>query len=348
MWPACLCVVTVTSAAFALAAAASDGGSLGRAKKITDFPMEVRRRNALRISRQACDECVTLEDFYKAHPLTFILFFERALMSTHRYKAAIVSGFHEVCAELRWSRVTCGIVDMLDDRDYAQRYIDPKHAPAHIVVRDGTPIPSSRKQVKQLLDKPGDKDTMLEHVRELLAPEEAPDVLSISSEVSSAEAFARLLKDHDIVVAGAVGDSRAAADAFGAAAQRLVLNGELPGEVPPGLGKPAEPATPPKKGVRRWRRARRRRRLAFAALSGSKAVAAHGLAEGVVAVFASGRRVERPGEAKVPSWSESTATEALLAAVRPALHALEPSAGQPAEAPSSPPRDGGAAGPRRR
>merc|ERR1740121_402062 len=92
-------------------------GPVGPRKErgIVDFPLEARRSNVLRVSKQACDDCISLEGFLGGNRFGFLLFYERALMSQNRYKAAIVTGFHEVCRELRWSRVACGIVDMLND-----------------------------------------------------------------------------------------------------------------------------------------------------------------------------------------------------------------------------------------
>jgi len=297
------------------------------------FPMEVRRRNVLRISQQACDECMTLEAFYEAHQLGFVLFFERALVSAHRYKTAIVKGFHEACAELRWSRVTCGVVDMVEDRGYAVRYIDPKTAPAHIVVKDGEPVPALKRHVDPLLKKPGDKGTILWHVRSLLAPDEPPGALDIAALASSREAVSQLLQNHKVVIAGAVGAGRGAADAFCAAAQRLVLGGGVAGEVQLGAGVAnADSLTPPKRGVRRWRRARRRRRVAFVAVSGAKAKAALGLEDGAVLAFVGGQKQPTAEEPRLLGRSEAEAMEALQAAALPAIQAAAAAAADAAGA----------------
>lgn len=90
------------------------------AVSIVDAPWEARKSNIIRVTRQPCDECSSLEDFYKDNDLVFLLFYERNLVSHHAYKGAIVAGFHEACKDLRWSRVACGIVDMLEDKVYAE------------------------------------------------------------------------------------------------------------------------------------------------------------------------------------------------------------------------------------
>ncbi|CAK9070466.1 unnamed protein product [Durusdinium trenchii] len=128
---------------------------------IVDAPWEARRSNILRVTGQPCDECSSMEDFYKDNELVFLLFYQRDLVSHHAYKGAIIAGFHEACKDLRWSRVACGIVDMLEDKAYAEKYIDPKTAPAHIAVRAGEPVPSKEEWIKKLLAKPGDKATEL-------------------------------------------------------------------------------------------------------------------------------------------------------------------------------------------
>lgn len=278
---------------------AVDAGPMGPKKErgIVEFAMENRRSNVLRVSKQACDECITLEGFLNGNRYAFLLFYDRPLVSNNRYKAAIVKGFHEVCADLRWSRVACGVVDMLNDRDYAERYIDPKTAPAHIVWKDAEPMPTQKKQLDELMKKPGDKGTMMWHVRDLLTPEEAPGSLDISVDVADEKALAKVLKRHDVVVVATVGNTKtpgkaagravAAADVFRAAAQRLTLDGSLVAEIEAsgfGGGEGASD-TPPMKGVKRWRRARERRRIVFVVLRGVQALSAHGLTEGMITAF---------------------------------------------------------------
>lgn len=192
------------------------------ARSILTFPTEIRKRNYVRLSTEKCDECVTMEDFYAQNPLGFILFYERALMGHHKYKAAIVTGWMETCEELRWSRIACGMVDMLSDRAYAERYIDPTTAPAHIVVSNGQPVPASKEQINDLMAKPGHKATMISHVMDMLK-ESSPGNLTLSVQVNSKEAMERLLKKHHLVVAAFTGDERHLADAFRASAQEAVL-----------------------------------------------------------------------------------------------------------------------------
>eukprot|EP00971_Amphidinium_carterae_P167393 3316803-Amphidinium_carterae.2 len=141
------------------------------ARSILDFPYEVRHNNVVRLSKQTCSDCATMDSFYRDNELVFLLFYERALVHQHQYKTAIVAGFHDACKELSWSRVACGVVDMVDDKDYAEQYIDPKTAPAHILVQKGQPIQMPKDHVTKLMKKPGDKDVMLWHVRKLLSPQ---------------------------------------------------------------------------------------------------------------------------------------------------------------------------------
>lgn len=44
-----------------------------------------------------------------------------------------------------------------EDKAYAEMYIDPKTAPAHIAVRAGEPVTSKKEWIQKLLKKPGDK-----------------------------------------------------------------------------------------------------------------------------------------------------------------------------------------------
>jgi len=197
------------------------------ARSIFSFPVEIRKRNYVRLSTEMCDECMTLESFYAGNPLGFVLFFEHSLMGGHRYKEAIVSGWMEVCKELRWSRIACGLVDMVTDRAYAERYIDPKTAPAHIMVRDGQPLMALKHQVDPLLKKPGDKQTMLNHVADLLKDHDgAMGNLTLSIQVENREAFQSVLEKHKVVIASFVHEDQRFADSFRAGVQEAVLGSE--------------------------------------------------------------------------------------------------------------------------
>jgi hypothetical protein len=167
---------------------------------------------------------MTLEEFYEAHPLGFVLFFERALMGQHKYKQAIVSGWMETCTDLRFSRIACGLVDMVSDRAYAERYIDPKTAPAHIVVRNSEPVMAMKEQIEGLLAKPGDKATMMAHVADLLKEEGSLGSLTLSVQVSSKEALQQLLRRHAVVIVAFTGEEKRLAETFRAAVQEAVLS----------------------------------------------------------------------------------------------------------------------------
>lgn len=193
------------------------------ARSILDVPWEARRTNIVRVTRQECDECSTLDDLYRDNHLVFLLFHERNLVSHHAYKGAIVAGFHEVCKDLRWSKVTCGIVDMLEDRTYAEKYIDPKTAPAHIAVQGGEPVPSKKEWIQKLLAKPGDKGTMLWHLKQQLVPDELGEALQISMEISRLDLLEPLANKHEVLLvanlAAEGGASRASVESFRAFAQ---------------------------------------------------------------------------------------------------------------------------------
>jgi len=147
------------------------------------------------------------------------------------------------------------------------------------------------------MKKPGDKDTIKWHVKDLLVGEEAPGALDISTEVSEPTDLAKQLKRHDVVVVTAVGDTKvpgkkagratAATEAVRAAAQRLTLDGRLAAEVKASgfVTGEASSEAPPKKGAKRWRRARERSRVGFLILRGTKVLEAHGLTEGTITAF---------------------------------------------------------------
>lgn len=243
-------------------------------KSIVNFTADVRQRNVVRLSREACGECATMDEFYEANPMAFVLFYERALMQVHHYKDAIIRGFHDTCKELRFSLVTCGIVDMVDEREYALPYIDPSTAPAHIVVQSGQPLPAQQHHIDRLMKKPGDKETMLWHIRDLFAPRP----LEISVEVEGKKAFKRLLDKHDVVIAVALGNAKdgPARQAFRAAARRLVVLSEV------SLYTSSPTA---KKGSKKWKRELERGRVVFVLARSGDALKGHDVPEGSAAVF---------------------------------------------------------------
>ncbi|CAE7273471.1 unnamed protein product [Symbiodinium sp. KB8] len=236
------------------------------ARSILDVPWEARRTNIVRVTRQECDECSTLDDLYRDNHLVFLLFHERNLVSHHAYKGAIVAGFHEVCKDLRWSKVTCGIVDMLEDRTYAEKYIDPKTAPAHIAVQGGEPVPSKKEWIQKLLAKPGDKGTMLWHLKQQLVPDELGEALQISMEISRLDLLEPLANKHEVLLvanlAAEGGASRASVESFRAFAQQLLLLGKVPAQVPV-----SQKAGASKKAGKKQQQLRQRARLFFAVLT---------------------------------------------------------------------------------
>lgn len=262
-------------------------------RPIYRFPAEIRKRNYVRLSTQNCDECMTLEDFYKGNPLGFVLFYERALMGGHKYKEAIVRGWMESCQELRWSRIACGMVDMVSDRAYAERYIDPKTAPAHIVVRNSEPVMAMKEQVDPLLKKPGDKAVMLEHVADLLKDEGSMASLSLSVQANGKEALQRILRRHQVVIAAFIGEDKRLADTFRGAVQEAVLSHGVSSRVDAEQqGLPSEEQGRRGKGKSENKE---RGRIAYVASHGKGLSAHHGVAEGdrCIAVFIDG--VLQPG-----------------------------------------------------
>lgn len=251
-------------------------------RPIYRFPLEIRKRNYVRLSTETCDECMTLEDFYKSNPLGFVLFFERALMGGHKYKDAIVRGWIETCQELRWSRIACGMVDMVSDRSYAARYIDPKTAPAHIVVHKGEPVMALKEQVDLLLKKPGDKATMLAHVGDLLKDEGSLGKLTLSAVATNREGVRQLVQRHRVAIVAFPGDDKRLADVFRAGVQEAVLAHGMLTQVE---GKPDED-----RGQRKGKgnKAQEKRRVAFVAAHG-KGMAEHfGVKQGSIAAFVDG------------------------------------------------------------
>mmetsp|Transcript_39181 Transcript_39181/g.93665 ORF Transcript_39181/g.93665 Transcript_39181/m.93665 type:complete len:308 (+) Transcript_39181:41-964(+) len=247
------------------------------AVSIVDVPWEARRSNIIRVTRQPCDDCSTLEQLYQDNELVFLLFYERNLVSHHAYKGAIIAGFHEACKDLRWSRVACGIVDMLDDRAYAEKYIDPKTAPAHIAVKAGEPMPSKQEWIKKLLAKPGDKATMLWHLNQQLVPDELGDPLQISVTAKEAQ-LQPLTSKHEVVVVANVGQG--SVESFRASVQKLILRKEVPEQVP--VATPKNSAS--KKALKKLQQARQRARVLFVAVT-----SAADIPRGKVAAFVRGQ-----------------------------------------------------------
>jgi hypothetical protein len=214
-----------------------------------------------------------MEAFYDSNRIIFLLFYERALISQNNYKGSIIRGFNEVCEEMRWSRVACGMVDMVEDRAYGQRYIDPKTAPAHIVVRDGEPVLTQKPHVEKLMAKPGDKATMLWHLRDLLTPHDAT-ALDISFVIDSEKRFSALLGQHTIVVAAlfdsSSSGSREKRETFRAEAQSIVLSGKVNATVD-GLPWLAD-STGKKKQAKERRAQVKRARVVFAAVMDAAAL----------------------------------------------------------------------------
>mmetsp|Transcript_43101 Transcript_43101/g.80199 ORF Transcript_43101/g.80199 Transcript_43101/m.80199 type:complete len:324 (-) Transcript_43101:13-984(-) len=259
-------------------------------RSIDEFPIEVRRRNTLRISREACSECMTLDAFLEAHRLGFVIFFERSLMGQHKYKGAIVESFFSACESLRWSRVTCGAVDMVSDKVYAEKFIDPKTAPAHIIFRDGSPMPMQKHHIDKLLAKPGDKDIKLWLLRDILVEEGS---LEISSETADKEDLSLLIKRHEVAVVG-FAQQKLQGEALRASAQAAVLRGEVPEALSGSV-----PVQPPKRRKRRKAPQRAPRpRLKFAVAPAASA-ATYGLEPGHLAAFVGGQL--HPGHEVLPA-----------------------------------------------
>eukprot|EP00405_Crypthecodinium_cohnii_P037668 CAMPEP_0206546618 /NCGR_PEP_ID=MMETSP0325_2-20121206/12817_1 /ASSEMBLY_ACC=CAM_ASM_000347 /TAXON_ID=2866 /ORGANISM="Crypthecodinium cohnii, Strain Seligo" /LENGTH=412 /DNA_ID=CAMNT_0054045785 /DNA_START=334 /DNA_END=1569 /DNA_ORIENTATION=+ len=193
-------------------------------KSILNFPGEVRQRNVVRATKVSCEDCETLEGLYKDNSLVFVLFYERSLVGRQYYKQSIIDGFHAVCNDLSWSRVVCAAVDMVDDKAYALQYIDPKTAPAHIVVQNGQPLQLQKHHLERLMSRPGDKESILWHLHDITTA----FPIDISVEARTPEAVKATLKAHRVVlVFGVDRDDEEKRHAFRAAAQRLTLSGEF-------------------------------------------------------------------------------------------------------------------------
>lgn len=258
------------------------------AVSIVDAPWEARKSNIIRVTRQPCDECSSLEDFYKDNDLVFLLFYERNLVSHHAYKGAIVAGFHEACKDLRWSRVACGIVDMLEDKVYAEKYIDPKTAPAHIAVRAGEPVPSQKEWIQKLLSKPGDKALMLWHLHQQLVPKELGEPLQISIATKEKQLEALISKHEVVVVANLATASTKVVESFRAAVQQLVWKRQVPSDIPVPTDMKGSSS---KNAARKQRQQRQRARILCVVLTQDAADAA--VPRGKVAAFVAGK-VSRP------------------------------------------------------
>jgi len=242
--------------------------AVSHARAIYNFSLDVRKRNYARVSTQNCDECSTLEAFYEKNEFAYVLFYERALMGGNKYKEAIVQGWMETCAALRWSRIACGMVDMLDDRAYAEKYIEPKTAPAHIIVHKGQVVPLSNEQVKELMSKPGDKDHMLAHLKDVFKEHVTWGTLTLSTKVSHKDSLDSLVKQHRLVIAGFIGEEPRLADVFQAAVQEQMLGNGRGDRVAgdPNSGRKGKGGNP-KVGKDKWR-------IAFVAVQG-KGIGAH-------------------------------------------------------------------------
>jgi len=242
-----------------------------------------------------------MEDFYQANRLAFILFYEHNRMGQHRYKTAIVKGFTEVCEDLRFSRIACGMVDMVNDKAYAERYIEPQTAPAHIMVREGEAMQLDKADVKMLTESPGDKAVMLAHLEKILKPlEGSMPGLRISPPPMKEKAFHALLGKHKVVIAAFVGKDAAAGDAFRGAAQEVIWYGDHIAD----LVKLAEKSGPIKddKGPEQGRKGKgkkeavkkssygheERERIAFAAVQAKCGKECDGIENGLVG-FADGK-----------------------------------------------------------
>jgi len=245
------------------------------ARSMVDFPLHVRRANVVRLSRLSCDDCAPMADFLTANRLVFVLFHERSLIGKHHYKAAIVAGFHDACKDLRFSEVVCGVVDMLEDKEYATPYIDPKTAPAHIIMRHGQPERLEKHHLKRLMEKPGDKATILWHLKDVLAPSEAHGhhALQMSTDLKSVDAFDRLVRSHQFVVAGAIDkEDLDLNDGFRGEVQRMVLAEEAPMRLKSFSGKGS------------------RGRVMYAVTSSPKLWSPKGNSKGTVALFINGTK----------------------------------------------------------
>lgn len=283
------------------------------AVSIVDAPWEARKSNIIRVTRQQCDECSSLEDFYKDNDLVFLLFYERNLVSHHAYKGAIVAGFHEACKDLRWSRVACGIVDMLEDKVYAEKYIDPKTAPAHIAVRAGEPVPSQKEWIQKLLSKPGDKALMLWHLHQQLVPKELGEPLQISIATKEKQLEGLISKHEVVVVANLATASTKVVESFRAAVQQLVWKRQVPSDIPVPMG-PTDKGSSSKNAARKQRQQRQRARVLFVALTQDAADAA--VPRGKVAAFVAGK--SQPPAALEKDWNDANLgkiKEVTLAAV---------------------------------
>lgn len=292
------------------------------AVSIVDAPWEARKSNIIQVTRQPCDECSSLEDFYKDNDLVFLLFYERNLVSHHAYKGAIVAGFHEACKDLRWSRVACGIVDMLEDKVYAEKYIDPKTAPAHIAVRAGEPVPSQKEWIQKLLSKPGDKALMLWHLHQQLVPKELGEPLQISIATKEKQLEALISRHEVVVVANLATASTKVVESFRAAVQQLVWKRQVPSDIPVPTdmkGSSSKSKIPhciawPSNAARKQRQQRQRARILFVVLTQDAADAA--VPRGKVAAFVAGK--SQPPADLEKDWNDANIgkiKEVTLAAV---------------------------------
>lgn len=240
-----------------------------------------------------------------------MLFYERNLVSHHAYKGAIVAGFHEACKDLRWSRVACGIVDMLEDKVYAEKYIDPKTAPAHIAVRAGEPVPSQKEWIQKLLSKPGDKALMLWHLHQQLVPKELGEPLQISIATKEKQLEALISRHEVVVVANLATASTKVVESFRAAVQQLVWKRQVPSDIPVPTDMKGSSS---KNAARKQRQQRQRARILFVVLTQDAADAA--VPRGKVAAFVAGK--SQPPADLEKDWNDANIgkiKEVTLAAV---------------------------------
>lgn len=243
-------------------------------KKINEMPMEIRRDNILRVTEKECDECTTMENMYANNEMVFLLFHERALMGSQQYKKAIVSGFHEACRDLRFSHIACGVVDMVEDRAYAVKYIDPKSAPAHIMVRNGEALQLRKDHVEKLIKHAGEKEIILWHLGDLLVG--GPwSSLMIAADASNLREFERLARGSQatVVLVPHAKTGRAAKEELQAAAQTVVRSGALGSDL-----------TPPA-AVKKSKGDEAKRSVLFVVCSDKKTVEKYGFKRGHAVVF---------------------------------------------------------------
>lgn len=273
---------------------------------LADHSLEVRRGNVVQVSTQECSDCVTMEEFFASNRLVFLLFWERPTHGINNYKQAIVEGFHQTCKQLQFSQVACGKVDILNDRAYAEKFIDPKTAPAHIVVRDGVPQMMQKHHLDKLMQRPGDVEAMMWHLRDILSME----ALEISTVVHGRKSLDSLLDKHSVAVVGFTGDSNDATkmtEAFRASAHSTVVSNRFSNMLAvSGSSK----------------KAKDKARVAFIAAKGPGIAEALGQKPGTIVAFVDGKPVPLQDEATAQRLSVDVAA-AVPELLQVSLGALE-------------------------